>query len=104
MSLWIIHYTYDTRDTLRASILEEHQWYMAALADAGAMIGYGTFDDEEEPGALLIASAPTEQHVEDLLAEDPFVIMGIVQDISVRPWDGQIGPIWQAAKTDEDGT
>lgn len=104
MSLWIIHYTYDTRDTLRASILEEHQWYMAALADAGAMIGYGTFDDEKEPGALLIASAPTAQHVEDLLAEDPFVIMGVVQHIDVRPWDGQFGPIWQAAKAPDGDT
>lgn len=98
MSLWIIHYTYDTRDALRASVLDEHQWYMAALADAGAMIGYGAFDDDEDPGALLIASAPTQEHVEDLLAEDPFVIVGSVQKIRVRPWDGQFGPLWRGPK------
>ncbi len=98
MSLWIIHYTYDTRDELRASVLEEHQWYLAALADAGAMIGYGTFDDKAEPGALLIASAPTVHHVHDLLAEDPFVIVGAVQDISIRPWAGHVGPWAQTGK------
>ena len=95
MSLWAIHYTYDTRDTLRASLFDEHQWYLAALADAGAMIAYGPFEDEAEPGALLIASAPTEQHVEDLVAEDPFVIAGAVADIRIRPWDGHLGPLWQ---------
>lgn len=98
MSLWIIHYTYDARDALRASVLDEHLWYLAALADAGAMIGYGPYDDEAEPGALLIASAPTEKHVEDLLAEDPFVIVGAVQDISIRPWAGRVGPWAQRTK------
>lgn len=95
MSLWTIQYTYDARDALRASLLDEHQWYLAALADAGAMIAYGRFEDEAEPGALLIASAPTEQHVEDLVAEDPFVIVGAVADIRIRPWDGHLGPLWQ---------
>lgn len=98
MSLWIVHYTYDTRDALHASVLDEHLWYLAALADAGAMIGYGPYDDEAEPGALLIASAPTVQHVEDLLAEDPFVIVGAVQEISIRPWAGHVGPWAQATK------
>jgi hypothetical protein len=96
MSLWTIHYTYDTRDALRATLLDEHQWYLAALADAGAMVAYGKFEDDDEPGALLIASAPTAQHVEDLLAEDPFVIAGTVQDIKIRSWDGHLGPLWQA--------
>src|SRR5664279_1815517 len=59
MSLGAIHYTYDTRDTLRASLFDEHQWYLAALADAGAMIAYGPFEDEAEPGALLIATTLT---------------------------------------------
>ncbi|WP_291382421.1 YciI family protein [Demequina sp.] len=94
MSLWIIHYTYDTREALRASLLDEHQWYLAGLADAGAMIAYGRFDDQAEPGSLLIASAPTKQHVEDLLAEDPYIIVGAVADISIRPWDGHLGPLW----------
>lgn len=95
MSLWTIQYTYDTRNSLRASLLDEHQWYLAALADAGAMVAYGRFEDEGEPGALLIATAPTEQHVEDLVAEDPFVIVGAVADIRIRPWDGHLGPLWQ---------
>lgn len=96
MALWTINYTYDARDTLRATLLDEHHWYLAALADAGAMIAYGKFEDDAEPGALLIASAPTEAHVEDLVAEDPFVIVGVVSEIKIRPWDGHLGPLWQA--------
>jgi hypothetical protein len=33
--------------------------------------------------------------VEDLVAEDPFVIVGAVADIRIRPWDGHLGPLWQ---------
>ncbi|WP_291377927.1 YciI family protein [Demequina sp.] len=99
MSLWIIHYTYDTRDSLRAETLDEHLWYLAGLADAGAMIAYGKYDDEAEPGALLIASAPTKHHARDLVAEDPFVIVGAVADISIRPWDGHLGPWWKNRKS-----
>ncbi len=95
MSLWIIQYTYDSRETLRESLLDEHLWYLRALADAGAMIAYGKFGDEAEPGALLVASAPTEKHVNDLLAEDPFVIVGTIAHISIRPWHGHVGPLWQ---------
>lgn len=96
MSLWTVNYTYDARDTLRATLLDEHQCYLAGLADAGAMIAYGKFEDDAEPVALLIASAPTERHVEDLVAEDPFVIVGAVEEIRIRPWDGRLGPLWQA--------
>ncbi len=99
MSLWIVHYTYDTRNSVRATALDEHLWYLAALADAGAMIGYGQFHDEAEPGALLIASAPTKQHVEDLLAEDPYVIVAAVARIDIRPWDGHLGPWWKNRKS-----
>src|SRR5690606_19020474 len=63
MSLWIIQYTYDSRDDLRERLLDDHQWYLAGLADAGAMIAHGTFDDDES-GALLIASAPSADHVD----------------------------------------
>ncbi len=95
MPLWTIQYTYDARDELRATLLDEHQWYLAALADAGAMIAHGKYHDEAEPGALLIASAPTRRHVEDLLGADPFVIVGAVADIRIRPWDGHLGPLWK---------
>lgn len=96
MSLWIIQYRYDNRDELRARLLDEHQWYLAGLADAGAMIAHGTFGDHGEPGALLIASAPSADHVEDLLASDPFVVAGAVEDVTIRVWDGHIAPSWKS--------
>jgi uncharacterized protein YciI len=94
MSLWIIQYTYDSRDDLRERLLDDHQWYLAGLADAGAMIAHGTFDDDES-GALLIASAPSADHVDDLIAADPFVVAGAVRKTTVRPWNGQLVPTWR---------
>lgn len=95
MSLWIIHYTYDKRADVRASILDDHLSYLRGLADAGAMIAYGKYDDEAEPGALLVASAPTKEHVEDLVFGDPFVIVETVSAITIRPWDGHLAPSWR---------
>lgn len=96
MSLWIIQYTYDKRSDLRATLLDDHLSYLRGLADAGAMIGYGKFDDEvDEPGALLVASAPTREHVEDLVHGDPFVIVETVSSIAIRPWDGHLAPSWR---------
>jgi uncharacterized protein YciI len=96
MSLWIIQYTYDKRTDLRATLLDDHLSYLRGLADAGAMIGYGKFDDEvDEPGALLVASAPTKQHVEDLVNGDPFVIVETVSAVNIRPWDGHLAPSWR---------
>lgn len=94
MSLWIIQYTYDSRDDLRERLLDDHQWYLAGLADAGAMIAHGTFDDAEA-GALLIASAPSADHVDDLIAADPFVVVGAVRKTTVRAWNGQLAPSWR---------
>lgn len=99
MALWVIHYTYDGRDDVRARHLDEHQWYLAGLADAGAMIAHGTFGDAES-GALLIASAASANHVDDLIAADPFVVAGAVRKVSVRPWNGQLAPSWRDQSRD----
>lgn len=95
MSLWIIQYTYDTRSELRSSLLDEHSSYLRGLVNAGAMVGFGSFADDE-PGALLLASAPTRVHVEDLVAGDPYMVVGMVIDVSIRPWEGHLGPSWRA--------
>jgi len=95
MSLWIIQYTYDTRSQLRESLRDEHSSYLRGLANAGAMLGFGPFADDE-PGALLLASAPTRDHVEDLVAGDPYMVVGMVIDVSIRAWDGHLGPSWRA--------
>ncbi len=96
MSLWMVHYAYDNRVDLRERLADEHKWYLAGLADAGAMIAHGNFADPDEPGALLIAQAPSAEHVEDLLAADPYVVAGAVADITVKPWNGKLVRSWPA--------
>ncbi len=96
MSLWIIEYTFDTRDALRASLLDEHSWYLAGLADAGAMIGFGPCEDGT--GELLIASGSSRAHVEDLVSGDPYVCVGMVKDMTIKRWEGRLFPSWQASR------
>src|SRR5664279_1910480 len=96
MSLWIIEYTYDKREALRASLLDDHSWYLAGLADAGAMIAFGPC--EEGSGELLIASGSSRAHVEDLVSGDPYVCVGVVKEMSIRRWEGRLFPSWQASR------
>ena len=96
MSLWIIEYTYDKREALRASLLDDHSWYLAGLADAGAMIAFGPCEDGN--GELLIASGSSRAHVEDLVSGDPFVCVGVVKEMSIRRWEGRLFPSWQASR------
>ena len=96
MSLWIIEYTYDKRDELRASLLDDHSWYLAGLADAGAMIDFGPCEDVN--GELLIASGSSRAHVEDLVSGDPYVCVGAVKDMRIRRWEGRLFPSWQASR------
>jgi len=96
MSLWIIEYTYDTRTELRASLASEHSWYLAGLADAGAMIAFGECDGDTDE--LLIASGSSKEHVEDLIQGDPYVCVGLVAHVRVRRWESRLVQSWEATR------
>lgn len=96
MSLWIIEYTYDKREALRASLRDDHSWYLAGLADAGAMIAFGECEDDK--GELLIATGSSKEHVEDLVHGDPYVCVGTVSEVKIRRWEGRLFPSWQATR------
>ncbi len=96
MSLWIIEYTYDKRESLRASLLGEHSWYLAGLADAGAMIAFGPCEDVNKE--FLIASGSSRAHVEDLVSGDPYVCVGTVKEMTITRWEGRLFPSWKASR------
>jgi hypothetical protein len=84
----MIEYTYDSRSELRDVHRAEHRAYLAKLADRGDMRAYGRFEDDQTPGAMLIAVADDAHKVEDFVSHDPFVIAGLVPDHRVRHWVG----------------
>ncbi len=88
----MVEYTYDERSERRDTARPAHRAYLASLVDAGQMLAYGRFDDDEQPGALLIAIGDTSGDVERLIAADPFVQEGLVPHHRIRKWDGNWGP------------
>jgi uncharacterized protein YciI len=45
------------------------------------------------PKVLLIVRAQNDEEVEDLLASDPWTGMGLLETISIEPWDLKLGSI-----------
>ncbi|WNM25932.1 YciI family protein [Demequina capsici] len=91
MTMWAIQYGYDSSQAEQmAAVRPSHRAYLAALMDAGSMLAFGRFDDELEPGAILLAEADSRDAVDALLAEDPYQVHGLVASCSVRPWAGAV--------------
>ncbi|MFN3865715.1 MAG: YciI family protein [Demequina sp.] len=86
MATWTIEYVYDERSEARDLHRPTHREYLAALADEGTMLGYGRYDDESAPGALLVCEADSRADVESIVAGDPFVAAALVPEYRIRRW------------------
>ena len=93
MTMWMVEYTYDSRDQARDQHRAEHRSFLAALVDTGHMLAYGRFDDDGPAGALLLVEMPTRGEVERLLAEDPFAREELISHTRVRQWAGTWGAV-----------
>lgn len=86
MSLFAIHYVYDDRAAERDAMRPEHRAWMLGLAERGIARAFGRYEDDGDPGALLVFEADSAAAVEELLAADPYQAAGLVVGHSVRAW------------------
>jgi uncharacterized protein YciI len=93
MTVFALHYTYDERAAAREATRPEHRAYWFALADAGRVLALSRYDDDLEPGALLILDVEGVDAAEALVAADPYVRAGLVPSHSVRAWPAA-GPLF----------
>lgn len=91
MPTYMIEYTYDDRTDERMSHRPDHLNYLNGLVEEGIMLAFGRFDDDGEPGALLMVTADDPESVEDLIRHDPYVVAGLVPSHRVRRWAGVWG-------------
>jgi uncharacterized protein YciI len=60
-------------------------------ADAGSLLGYGTFGDPQAQGSMAIFT--TREAAERFVDGDPFIRHGVVAGHEIREWnDGRSGP------------
>jgi uncharacterized protein YciI len=95
MSTYTIEYTYDDRAEERNAVRPDHLNYLNGLVSAGTMLAFGRYNDDGEPGALLIVEAVNSDAVENLVRNDPYVIAGLVPSHDIRSWPA----IWGAIRT-----
>lgn len=98
MTIFAVHYVYDSRSDLRDRVRAEHRRYLAELLEAGMLLASGPFTGpteggpEEPDGALLMLRAESAADVTAALDADPFALAGVVAERTLRPWHPVMGP------------
>ena len=79
-------YTYVAdSDEARDATRPAHREYLAAVNERGGLLLSGPHVGE--PAALLVFEAETADAARALTAADPFVLEGLVAEITVREWE-----------------
>ncbi|MDN4479005.1 YciI family protein [Demequina lignilytica] len=86
MSLYAVHYTYDERADDRAARRPEHLAHFRALAASGRCPAIGRYGDALQPGALIVLDVDSLDEAEQIVANDPYVLAGLVPERSIREW------------------
>ena len=99
MTIFAVHYVYDSRTDIRDRVRPEHRRYLAGLLEAGVLLASGPFTGptegggpEEPDGALLILRGESAADVTAALDTDPFALADVVAERTVRPWQPVMGP------------
>jgi uncharacterized protein YciI len=81
-------------DAARDASRPAHREYLAGLTERGALLISGPYVGGPG-GALLVFEAATEAEAVALTDADPFVLEGLVAEVSVREWQpvsGRLAP------------
>ncbi|MFC9963529.1 MULTISPECIES: YciI family protein [Nocardia] len=85
MPIFAVHYTYtEATAAERTTNRPEHRGWLNALVDAGTVLTSGPYADGS--GALLLFRAEDKSSLEQLLTEDPFAKLGLIEDVRVVEW------------------
>jgi uncharacterized protein YciI len=86
MTLFATTYRYVAdSDAARDATRPAHRAYLAELTDSNRLVLSGPFVGGDA-GALLVLEAATEAEAVALTDADPFVLEGLVAEITVREW------------------
>lgn len=95
MTIFSVRYTYTDEPDQNASRDEHrsaHRAFLTELANDGTLMGSGPLMGETRPEALLVVSAGDPHEVAELLREDPFQQLGLVERVQIEEWNLILGP------------
>ncbi len=90
MSLFAVHYSYDSDAALLERHRPAHREFLRGLL-SGGLLAAGAYPEAEEPSALLIVEAESAEAVESMLDDDPFLAVGAITSRLIQRWDPPIG-------------
>jgi uncharacterized protein len=79
----IYRYGYDNAES-RAMQRAAHREFLRDLWDRGTLMLSGPFEDDEEPGAVLVVMAGSPDEVAHLMDADPLCSAGLIQSREIR--------------------
>ncbi len=68
-----------------------HVNYLRCLIDAGLIRASGPVTGLGKRAGFIIATVDTREAVERLVAEDPFAVEGLIDDLTIVEWDPLFG-------------
>jgi len=90
MALHAVIYRYSPDTDRLDEHRPRHREYLRTLFEQGRIVVSGPLTDGA-PGALLILDADDPAHVAELLDQDPFRLLGLIQEREIRQWSPAFG-------------
>ena len=90
MSHFAVHYSYVPDASLLSEHRPAHREFLLGLVGSG-LLAAGAYPDAEEPSALLICEADTDEDVARMLEMDPFWLRGAIAQRRIQLWNPRIG-------------
>ena len=90
MSLFLVTYTHPDSPLWQQHLMA-HVHFLQDMLAAGTLRASGPIPGASKKMAVLIVAAESETAARALLANDPYMLVGIVEDMTVTPWDPIFG-------------
>jgi uncharacterized protein YciI len=91
MPVFAVQYSYVDDPDRVTEHRPAHRDFLRNLLDAGTVLAAGAYTDGPA-GALLVFRGDSAQQIAEILQDDPFQKLGLVQDCTIRAWGQAMGP------------
>ncbi|MDJ0396576.1 YciI family protein [Rhodococcus sp. G-MC3] len=90
MPFFVVTYVHPDEEGWNKHLIPHVEWLQEQL-QRGVLRASGPFVGTPEKSALLVLVAPSRADVDRVIAEDPFVVHGLVTEMTVTEWDPLFG-------------
>ena len=90
MAFFLVTMTHPDGDGWGTHVLP-HVAFLQSLIEAGKIKASGPVTGLGKRAGFIIMTAESREEVEQLIAQDPFAIEGLIDDLTILAWDPMFG-------------